>query len=302
VIVSPVLPKSMASFQAKFGIIPIMLILKKSAKTKTFFSPVTLFLSLGRKKKRSLALLNRNTGSGEKEYQKNYPGTKPGTFNKIVTSLKGLAQIKKEKGTPFPSVSLHRPINHDNFQGVEAMAHIAHATCSNKVSFSPFKTRRKELAHFALSNEEEKRIKATLQQMQEKLQNLSLNSNIGQTLLRYDIGESVWEKLPCYIGWIHLRIKVDGTVLPCNSCSVPIGSLNKNTLAEIWNGRAMRDFRRETITREGLSRMNENCDCGFCCHTLENVRIHRIFKWLSPFRRNRGIKEMNLKEELKKRG
>ncbi|MGV7222792.1 MAG: radical SAM protein [Nitrospinales bacterium] len=227
--------------------------------------------------------------SSEEEYQTNYPGTKPGTFNKIVTSLKRLAQIKKEKGTPFPSVSLHRPINHDNIQGVEAMAHIAHATCSNKVSFSPFKTRRKELAHSALSDDEEKRIKATLQQMQEKLQNLSLNSNIGQTLLRYNIGEAVWERLPCYIGWIYVRIKVDGTVLPCNPCSIPIGSLNKNTLAEIWNGKAMRDFRRQTITREGLKRMSEDCDCGFCCHTVENVRIHRIFKWFSPFRRNRGI-------------
>jgi len=221
--------------------------------------------------------------SSEEEYKINYPKSKPGTFTKIVNSLEGIAQIKKEKGTPFPLISLHRPINRFNFMGVDAMVRLAHETGSNKVSFSPFKTRKKELANSALSDNEEKYIKGTLCKMKKKLKSFSIDSNIDQTLLRYNIGESVWEKLPCYIGWIHLRIKVDGTVLPCNTCSIPIGSLDKNSLAEIWNGPAMRALRRRTISREGLRSMSDHCDCGFCCHTGENVLIHRIFKWFSPF-------------------
>jgi MoaA/NifB/PqqE/SkfB family radical SAM enzyme len=240
--------------------------------------------------------------SSEEEYQTNYPGTKPGTYKKIIGSLKRLAQIKKEKDTLFPLVSLHRPINCDNIQGVDAMVRLAYETCSNKVSFSPFKTRRKELANSALSGDEEKHIKGTLCKMKKKLKSFSIDSNIDQTLLRYDIGESVWEKLPCYIGWVHLRIKVDGTVLPCNPCYIPIGSLNKNTLTEIWNGRAMREFRRKTKTREGLSRLSKDCDCGFCCHLGENLRIHRIFKWFSPFLSYRDIIERDSTEGLNKNG
>lgn len=223
--------------------------------------------------------------SSEEEYKINYPGSKPGMFTKIADSITTLARIKKEKETAFPLVSLHRPINHHNFKGVEAMVHLAYETGSNRVSFSPFKTRRKVLASLALSMDEEKHIKSALRQIQEKLRTLSLSSNIDQTLIRYNIGESVWEKLPCYIGWVHMRIKVDGTVFACNTCSTPVGSLIKNTLEEIWNGWAMRDFRRQTITREGLRRMSEDCDCGFCCHTIENLRVHRIFKWCLPVRR-----------------
>ena len=238
--------------------------------------------------------------SSEEEYKINYPGSKPGTFTKIAGSLITLARIKKEKETPFPLVSLHRPINRCNFIGVEAMVRLAYETGSNRVSFSPFKTRRKVLASLALSKDEEKQIKTQLRQIQEKLRTLSLSSNIDQTLIRYNIGESVWEKLPCYIGWVHMRIKVDGTVLACNTCSTPVGTLIKNTLEEIWNGREMRDFRRQTITREGLRRMSADCDCGFCCHTIENLRVHRIFKWCSLFRSIRNTNGLNEKRCLRK--
>jgi len=239
-------------------------------------------------------------GSSEEEYRANYPGTRPGTFEKIVGSLKGLRRIKKEKGTRFPLVSLHRPIDRDNCEGVAAMVNLAHATGADKVSFSPFKTRRGELNFLALSDEEEGRIKATLRQMDKRLSNLSLDSNIGETVMRYDIGESVWEKLPCYMGWIHMRIKLDGTVFPCNPCPTPVGSLRESTLAEIWQGQAIRDFRRQTITRQGLRRVRRECDCTFCCHAGDNARIHGVFKWFSPFRHNGYDKKVNLREDSDK--
>jgi hypothetical protein len=49
--------------------------------------------------------------------------------------------------------------------------------------------------------------------MKKRLNSLSMEHNIGETLLRYRIGEAVWNKLPCYVGWLHARIKVDGMVL-----------------------------------------------------------------------------------------
>jgi len=226
--------------------------------------------------------------SSEEEYKLNYPETKPETFKKIINSLTELSKIKKQKGSTLPLVSLHRPIGHDNYKGVEAMAYLAHRTGANKVSFSPFKTRRRALTDSALSPAEEKDLKNTLQKMKKKSKSLFLDTNVDQTLMRYDIGETVWEKLPCYMGWIHIRIKVDGTVLPCNACSTPVGSLNENTLAEIWNSKAMKNFRNRTITREGLKRMSKSCDCGFCCHVGDNVRIHKFYRCLSPFRSKSG--------------
>ncbi len=223
--------------------------------------------------------------SSEEEYERNYPGAPPDNFSKIVASLKDLARIKAEQKSPLPSVVLHRPISRDNYRSVEAMPGIADETGSNQLSFSPVKTRKGQLDFMALSPDEERVLTTTLKKMKRDLKALSLESNIDQTLLRYHIGEAVWEKLPCYIGWIHARIKTDGTVMPCNPCNLPVGLLRESSFGAIWNGPAFREFRGQTITHEGLMDVGRNCDCGFCCHTGQNLRVHRVFKWCSPLRR-----------------
>ena len=76
---------------------------------------------------------------------------------------------------------------------------------------------------------------------------------------------------------------MDGTVLPCGDCNLVMGNLYDNSLEEIWNGPAYRAFRRQTWTRAGLRALGRQCDCAFCCHVLDNARVHRFFKWVAPF-------------------
>jgi MoaA/NifB/PqqE/SkfB family radical SAM enzyme len=216
-------------------------------------------------------------------YQRNYPGANPGNFEKIAAGLKLLANIKAEHKRRLPFVVLHQPISRNNFQDIDAMVELAHTTGSNMLSFSPFKTRREELAEFALSRDQERVLNVTLCRMKQQLNSLSIKENIDQTFLRYRIGEAVWQKLPCYIAWLHARVKVDGTVIPCNPCDLPMGSLKESRFDEIWNGSAYREFRKRTLTRSGLISVGRHCDCGFCCHVEDNVRVHRLFKWISPF-------------------
>ena len=220
--------------------------------------------------------------SSSDEYQRNYPGADPDNFQKIIAGLQRLAHTKAKYGAKLPRVVLHQPINANNFQSVEAMAELAHRTGCNMLSFSPFKTRRGKLAHLSLSPDQERLLCFTLSRMKKKLASLSITHNIDQTLLRYKIGEAVWEKLPCYIGWLHARIKVDGTVLPCNPCDLPMGNLKENSLRAIWNDVPYKDFRKKTRSRRNLIAMGSHCDCGFCCHVEDNVRVHRIFRWVPP--------------------
>jgi radical SAM protein with 4Fe4S-binding SPASM domain len=220
--------------------------------------------------------------SSSDEYERNYPGANPDNFEKIVTGLRHLAHAKTKHASSLPRVVLHQPINANNFQAVDAMAELAHTTGCNMLSLSPFKTRKGKLASLALSPDQERLLCLSLSRMKGKLNALSIRHNIDQTLLRYRIGEAVWQKLPCYIAWLHARVKVDGTVLPCNPCDLPMGNLKRSSLSEIWNDSPYKDFRKRTRTREDLMSMGRHCDCGFCCHVKDNVRVHRIFKWLSP--------------------
>jgi MoaA/NifB/PqqE/SkfB family radical SAM enzyme len=221
--------------------------------------------------------------SSQEEYERNYPGADPGKFEKIVSGLQLLADVKAKQGTKLPSVVLHQPINRRNFENIDAAVDLAYTIRCNTLSFSPLKTWRGQLASFALSPDEERRLSLTLTRIKRRLNSRSIKHNIDQTLLRYRIGEAVWQKLPCYIAWLHARIKVDGTVLTCDPCDLPMGNLKENRFNEIWNGSAYRNFRRQTLTREGLIHMGRHCDCSFCCYVGDNARVHRIFRWLSPF-------------------
>jgi MoaA/NifB/PqqE/SkfB family radical SAM enzyme len=221
--------------------------------------------------------------STPEEYERSYPGSSPGNFRRIVDGLQRLAHMKAERKSKFPTVVLHQPINRYNSQNIGEMVDLAHTTGCDTLSFSPLKTWRGQLASFALSPDEEKLLEPALSRMKRRLSSLSIKHNIDHTLLRYRIGEAVWQELPCYIAWLHARIKVDGTVLPCEPCGLPMGRLEENTFQEIWNGPAYRNFRRQALTREGLGRLGEHCDCGFCCHVEDNLRVDRIFRWVSPF-------------------
>jgi len=153
----------------------------------------------------------------------------------------------------------------------------------NNVSFAPFNSWQGKLASKDLSLEEQLWLMQYLQQVRKRLKLLFTNPKIDQVITSYKIGETGWKKLSCYIGWFHTRIKIDGTVLPCHTCSLVLGNLLESDFGEIWNGPAYRNFRRRTYTRAGLPDMRHHCDCGFCCHLINNVQIRRCLRWFSPF-------------------
>ena len=221
--------------------------------------------------------------SSIEEYEQNYPGTNPDYFKRVLNGLKLFSIFKVEKKSKFPSVILHQPINRHNFKKVDVMVDLANETGCNAISFSPFLSHRGKLAPYTLFPEEKKSLHLSLVRIKERLKSLSIKHNIDEILLRYRIGEAVWDKFPCYIGWLHARIKVDGTVLPCGPWNQPLGQLKEKSLREIWNSSGYRRFRRQTHTREGLARITNVCDCGFCCLIRDNVRVHRLFRFFPTF-------------------
>jgi radical SAM protein with 4Fe4S-binding SPASM domain len=217
------------------------------------------------------------------EYGRSYPGTNPEHFHNVLEGLKLLAGVKAAQKTKFPAVILHQPITRDNFQHTPALVDLALATGCDGLSFSPFKTRRGQFTAGVLTADEERSFCLALKQMKKRLKAVFINPGVDQILRRFRLGEAVWEKLPCYIGWLHAYLKVDGTVYPCGDCNLVMGNLNDNRLQEIWNGPAFRAFRRQTLTRAGLRALCHQCDCAFCCHVLDNARVHRFFRWVAPF-------------------
>jgi MoaA/NifB/PqqE/SkfB family radical SAM enzyme len=222
-------------------------------------------------------------GSTLEEYVNTYPGTDPANFNKVIEGIKLMVSNKAARRSRFPLIELYQPFTRYNFERIEDRISLALTTGCRDLSFSPFVSLQGKSAHLVLTPNEERQLSLTLFGLGKKLKSFSISHNIDETLLYYRIGKTIWQKQPCYIGWLHARITADGTVLPCVRCNLSMGHLEEKGFHEIWNGVEYRNFRRQALLREGLVSVGKECDCIFCCHVRDNVRVHRFFKWFLPF-------------------
>jgi MoaA/NifB/PqqE/SkfB family radical SAM enzyme len=175
-----------------------------------------------------------------------------------------------------------------NCRSIDAFVELAIETGCDGVSFSPMQSMFGQLNAFALQPEDQQAVIRALQQARARLRAASLEHNIEETIARYRMGEAVCAGVPCYVAWLHARVKVDGTVQACNPCQFPLGNLRRQPFREIWNGAGFQEFRRAGLTRQGLVELSRRCGCSYCCHVTDSVRVHRLYKWLLPVFRPAG--------------
>ena len=81
----------------------------------------------------------------------------------------------------------------------------------------------------------------------------------------------------CIMPWIHLHVTQYGTATPC--CQAPwdkenaYGDINEQSLDEIWNGQAIRDFRRKMMKDEPDSRCTK-------CYSKEAIGVTSLLEGL----------------------
>jgi radical SAM protein with 4Fe4S-binding SPASM domain len=225
--------------------------------------------------------------SSPEEYAENYPGTNPRWFGETLRGLRLIGSIKKSRGSVFPRTALHVVLDRFNWRQVDSFIDLALEAGVGALSLSPLRTLAGRLSELALSAEEECELKDNLRRARTRLRRYGLEHNIGETLHRYEVGNAVRQRVPCYVAWTHPRIRVDGTVYPCAPCDWPMGNLREQSLGEIWNGPAYRSFRKKVLMP--VETELAECDCSYCCLVTGNERIHRVYKWLAPLSRAREI-------------
>jgi radical SAM protein with 4Fe4S-binding SPASM domain len=198
-----------------------------------------------------------------------------------------ISRIKREKGIQRPSLRLYQPLSQGNVHNVEGMVDLVRDAGCNELHFTPFRSRRGRLSFLALSPDDIATLEQRLKDIKNRLAPLSIDTNVDKALHRYRIGESAWEETPCYVGWVQAHVKPDGSVFPCNSSDLAMGKLEAETFLQIWNGPAFQQFRQGMFSRDWRHEMEDQLDCGFCGQLPNNERIHHIFRWLHPFRRQR---------------
>jgi radical SAM protein with 4Fe4S-binding SPASM domain len=228
--------------------------------------------------------------SSEEQFRVNYPDRDPGLFRKIVEGVRLAVELKKERGADRPEILLYTPINSTNYTTLDDYVDLGLETGADGFSFGPMNTASGALASFALSEEEEAEVRRTLERLKRRLEGLSLSHNIDQILLRYQLGKEQWKTLPCYVTWYHARFRTDGNIQPCGRCDpdLSLGNFMEEPLEKIWNGEALRKFRREGLTLSRGACSRRSCDCEYCCYAQDNHKIHRVLGKL-PFIRQPSL-------------
>jgi MoaA/NifB/PqqE/SkfB family radical SAM enzyme len=216
------------------------------------------------------------------EYAASYPGTPPAMFDTVVEHLRQMAAMKADARRRAPKLVLNATITRINARSVADLARLAETTGCDGLSLWPLRPRGERLDALALTPDDQAGMLASLDAVRGRLDARSLEHNLGQFERSWRVGADVWREAPCYIGWVHSKVRSDGTVVPCSDCDLPMGTLRETSFAEIWNGASYRQFRRRTRTREGLASMAGPCHCEFCCHLENNTRVHRVARWLPP--------------------
>lgn len=226
-----------------------------------------------------------------KEYEKCYPGISPENMKKTFRGIHSVHNEKIKQAQTHPHIILTTPLNRHNWKSIKERVRLAYNLGCNGVMFDVYQDWG-EFKSDALSRDEISELCLKLSEIRADLKKLSLKHNIDEILLRYKLGETAWHYLPCYVGWFHTRIHVDGKILPCGACSISFGNLAKNSLTKIWNGPEYRSFRNKMLSSKVTSAFSPHCYCAWCCLGKSNFRVHRYFRCVDPI-----LKKLNIRKK-----
>jgi radical SAM protein with 4Fe4S-binding SPASM domain len=220
--------------------------------------------------------------ANEEEYRALHPGARQEMFHRALEGVRSVVAARRELGSPLPWIVVHRPVDPRFFRRIEGTLDLARQLGGDAVSFSPMKPLLPQDLERLLTADEEQELVENLPHIGRKAKAAGLADNTAELLWRLKIGRAVWEKQPCYIGWIDVRIRVNGDVVPCDTCNWVMGNIHRHSIREIWNNPAYRDFRRVSRHPLGIVQSGRHCLCDFCCHAITNARLNRYLKWFSP--------------------
>jgi radical SAM protein with 4Fe4S-binding SPASM domain len=225
-------------------------------------------------------------------YERTHPGSRPGTLERLREGLRALSERKAAAGARRPAVNLVYVVVRQNVEGLADFARFAHEVGADGVILQPMDdVGDSALAEVVPTEPEAAAVVRQLPEVKRLLDERGLRHNLDRFEMVFNRGldtRALYRIIPCYMGWISLRVQVGGDVHPCHRCYDPVGNVSEKSMAEVWNGPAYRRFRRESAMINKRGSPVEGCSCGSCCHYATNVRVfrrlHPLSGWLRTLR------------------
>lgn len=218
-------------------------------------------------------------------YMRTHVGIRDDTFDTLRDNLLYLKEQKAAKGMKRPFITLINVITSLNYQGLYDFIEFAHQVGADKVSFQPFDTFNDQaLSKMELTDEQARSVREQLVESKTFLSSGSIINNADIFLKffqkKLDTME-LYHIIPCYIGWLGIRLQLNGEVNLCCRCYEPLGNIFSESIEEIWHGKSYKMFRKEAFEINKRGTTVQGCDCNTCPHYALNLKVYQA---LHPFK------------------
>jgi MoaA/NifB/PqqE/SkfB family radical SAM enzyme len=230
--------------------------------------------------------LRITTLAGTREmYMRTHHGIRNDTFDTLQDNLMYLSSQKGAAGSKKPAVTLINVIISQNFKELFEFAEFANQVGADKVSFQPLDTfDDMGLLKMKLTEEQTISVREELMKLKPYLSSKGIDHNINHFLKIFmqDLDTmELYRLIPCYIGWLGIRLQINGEVNLCCRCYESLGNIFEKSIQEIWYGKIYQKFRNEALEISRRRTPLGSCDCQSCPHYTLNLKVH---KYIHPFK------------------
>ena len=214
-------------------------------------------------------------------YVMTHPGCKESVFEKITENLLYLAERKRCLKKKKPKITMVCVIIGPNSDKLYEFAQFAGKVKAESVVFHLFNdVDDPQFAALIPNMKQTETAKKQLAESKRYLDMSGINHNISNALRVFhrqlETG-GLYQIIPCYLGWLAVRLDLDGSVYPCCRCYGSLGNAYEQDFMEIWNSDLYSQWR-ETAYKINLNQRPLNgCACNTCVHHNLNTRVFRLF-------------------------
>lgn len=217
-------------------------------------------------------------------------------FYKVKNNLRFLNALRPHK----TEIRIFAVINNKNCLGLRSLINLAVETGCSAIEFGVPDLIPGATDSFLLNKEQLSFVKQELINIAKNLNRRNYKTKIinkdiflkRTSSCRACFGEydTFIERIPCYAGWIFLRLRANGDFNSClKSHHIPIGNIYKDSFLSVWNGSLQQEFRKKSLSiprdrdyfRAIGNGPNEGIGCNrICDNILVNEHLHKIIKYL----------------------
>jgi MoaA/NifB/PqqE/SkfB family radical SAM enzyme len=212
----------------------------------------------------------------EETWLRVHPSGRPGQFERLSRVIKLLVQA----GTP--RISTLHVIHRANFRDVSQMVEHARELGVREILFRPVRAEG-ILAEVVLNAEEEAELRESLRNCLCSAETYGIRTNLQDYLangLHIHSGvlrtAHLYQKIPCYLGWLYAEFDLDGTMRPCLHSEIEMGRAGDQRIRDIWRSAPYRDFRRQSISLPRRGEPVPGCQCTRCVMAKYNTNTYNL--------------------------